>query len=382
MEPLLERLEPVLLVWVTLVGACVGSFLNVAIFRLPRRCLSVLRPARSFCPLCRHAIRWYENIPMVSWLALRARCSGCQAPIHWRYPLVELVTTVLWAWLAWRDLAGRVDSLEAWGVFAVHATFVSGLLVCTLIDWEFRIIPDEVDVPGILLTPLAVAAFPALLDHPPFTELPDVAGAAGWLHLHLQSAFAWWGVEGVLGPLETLARLPSSAPGGYPHLQGFAGAALGAAAGAGFIFLTGEGFGRMLGKEAMGFGDVKYMGMIGALTGWQGVVTTILIACLAGSLGGIAYMFYSGRSRITGRDLEAWEDLTPLGQMALRLTGAPRGVPVAADEVVPIRPGTGFLARFATGDPYVPFGPFLSVGAFVAAFWPGAVQRAWIAWVS
>jgi len=216
---------------------------------------------------------------------------------------------------------------------------------------------------------------------PPYRELPDLAGGAAWLALNLESALRWWGLEGALAPLLGLAHLPASAPGAYSHLAGFAGSVLGAAVGAGFIFLTGEGFGRLLGKEAMGFGDVKYMGMIGALTGWQGVVTTVLLGCVAGAVGGLAYMFWSGRPRLVGRDLLERDELTPMGRLALRLTGALGAPAVGPDDEVPIRPATGFLARFATGDPYVPFGPFLSLGAFVAAFWPGLLQQAWLAWV-
>ena len=132
MDPLyVTRLEPLIQIWIWCVGALVGSFLNVAVFRLPRRCLSVMKPARSFCPLCRHAIAWYENIPMLSWLALRARCSGCSQPIHWRYPLVELITMLFFGWLAYRDLShGRFASFEAWGQFVVHASFGCALFVC------------------------------------------------------------------------------------------------------------------------------------------------------------------------------------------------------------------------------------------------------------
>jgi prepilin signal peptidase PulO-like enzyme (type II secretory pathway) len=337
---------------------------------LPRRCLSVFRPARSFCPRCKYQIKWHENIPILGWLRLGGKCANCTGAIHWRYPFVELVMLVLFGWIAWRDLAGgRFTTVEAWGLFVVHASFASALLTCSLIDWEFQIIPDEIDVPGLLLAPVAVALFPALLVARPWRSLPPLAEVAGWLHLQLGSAFAWWGLDALTDPLLALWRLPSTHPDLYPHLAGLAGGLFGAAAGAGFVFLLGWAFTRLLGRDAMGFGDVKYMAMIGGLTGWQGVVTTLVIGCLAGSLGGLTHMAWSGRSQLTGADVR--DDLTPLASLALRLTGAK---PAPAQAPVEIRPGTSFLARFATGDPYVPFGPFLSLGAFIAAFWPGAIQ--------
>ena len=126
------RLEPIIIVWLWCVGACTGSFLNVAVFRLPRRCLSVMRPARSFCPGCRHAIPWYENIPLLSWLVLRARCSGCSMPIHWRYPLVELVTMLFFGWLAWRSKSFLYPFLLHWliNIFVI-------LTAMGIIAWPF-----------------------------------------------------------------------------------------------------------------------------------------------------------------------------------------------------------------------------------------------------
>lgn len=318
----IAKFEPILMVWLCFVGACVGSFLNVAVFRLPRRCLSVFRPARSFCPLCNHQIRWYENIPLLSWIFLRARCGSCKARIPIRYPAVELVTLLLFAWLAYRDVYGRIDDLEAWGTFTVHAAFGCALLVCTLIDFEFRIIPDEIDIPGMLLMPIAVALFPALIEIPPHRPLPQFGAYAAQLHDALSSAFAWWGIglEGLLVPLAKFALLPGNDPALYRHLAAFGASAFGAIVGAGFIYALGWSFTRILGRDAMGFGDVKYLGMIGALTGWQGVVVTILVGCVAGSVGGILHMVWTGRSELKGSDLR--DDLTPMSALALRLTGA------------------------------------------------------------
>ncbi len=238
--------------------------------------------------------------------------------------------------------------------------------MCTVTDIDFRIIPDEIDVPGILLAPLLVLALPLAFASP----APPLADAAGWLSGRLGPAFGWWGLDGLLAPVDALAALPRTDPGLYRHLAAFAGSVLGAAVGAGFIYGTGVTFTRLLDRDAMGFGDVKNMGMIGGFAGWQGVVVTIMVACIAGSLGGIVHMATSGRPYILGRDLDD-EELTPLKRLALALTGA--SGPAAPDDRVPIRPGTALLARFATGDPYIPFGPFLTLGAFVAIFFPTLV---------
>jgi len=357
-----QLLEPIIIAWVCCVGACVGSFLNVVVYRLPRRCLSVLRPSRSFCPRCRRGIRWHENIPILSWLALRARCAGCRQPISARYPLVELLTLLLFGWLAWRDLSGRIADPVAWGLFTAHATFGCALLVSSLIDLELRILPDAIDVPGIVLGPLAVALLPSLLASPP----PPLADGAAWLALRLDPAFAWWGLAGALSPLEALARLPATHPEEYLRLAAFSGSLLGAAWGAGVVWALGVVFTRAMGRDAMGLGDVKYMAMIGALAGWQGVLVTLMVACVAGAAGGLVYMVVSGRGALAAEDLGAPRSLLGRWGVGLAVAGEP-----GPDGEVPLRPGTAWIARLLTGDPYVPFGPFLSIGAFVAVFLPG-----------
>src|SRR5690242_11452134 len=120
-----------------LFGLCIGSFLNVVIVRRghddwqQRRTLG----GRSACPKCGHEIAWYENLPLVSWLALRGTCRGCGEPISWRYPAVELLTALLWAAVAWQadDIADLVTG----------CLFLSILVPVTFIDLELRIIPDE-----------------------------------------------------------------------------------------------------------------------------------------------------------------------------------------------------------------------------------------------
>src|SRR6516225_11344805 len=133
-----------------LTGAIVGSFLNVCIYRIPRD-ISIMKPARSFCPHCEHSIPWAHNIPLFSWLALRGRCGFCKRPIGWRYPLVEMLTAVLFA------LAAFFVSLPTLSAILV---FLSVLVVITFIDIEYFLIPDVLSKGGLaaglvfsLLTP-------------------------------------------------------------------------------------------------------------------------------------------------------------------------------------------------------------------------------------
>ena len=122
-------------------GAFIGSFLNVLIHRLPRKENFVT--GRSHCPKCNEMIRWYDNIPLLSFIILRAKCRYCTAPISWRYPMVELVTAVFFL-TAYKLYGVSFHSLIA-------AVFFSMLLVVTFIDFEYYIIPDRITYPGMVL---------------------------------------------------------------------------------------------------------------------------------------------------------------------------------------------------------------------------------------
>ena len=122
-------------------GAFIGSFLNVLINRLPRKENFVT--GRSHCPKCNEMIRWYDNIPLLSFIILRAKCRRCAAPISWRYPMVELVTAVFFL-TAYKLYGVSFHSLIA-------AVFFSMLLVVTFIDFEYYIIPDRITYPGMVL---------------------------------------------------------------------------------------------------------------------------------------------------------------------------------------------------------------------------------------
>ncbi|GAB4558114.1 MAG: A24 family peptidase [Geothermobacteraceae bacterium] len=130
-----------LLLFAFILGACIGSFLNVCIYRIPAG-ESVVKP-RSRCPVCGKAIAWYENIPVLSWLLLRARCSGCGVSISWRYPLVEFLTGALFVEVLWIFGFG-------WGT-PVYWVFVAMLVAITFIDLDHQIIPDVISLPGIVI---------------------------------------------------------------------------------------------------------------------------------------------------------------------------------------------------------------------------------------
>lgn len=237
-----------------LLGLLVGSFLNVVAHRLPRG-ESLVWPG-SRCPRCGRPIRPLENVPVLSWLALRARCRGCRGRISARYPAVELVTGLLFAAIAWRH--GAQPATAAWLVFA------AGLLAAALIDLEHRYIPDGISLGG-LAAGLALA--------------PAVAALAG------------------APPLAALARALAGAlvGGGSLWLVGFLHARASTALGRRFDHWPGEGEAHprrwsadwWLWFPGMGLGDVKLLAAIGAFLGPVGVLATILAASVLGLvLGG------------------------------------------------------------------------------------------------
>ena len=215
-----------------IVGAMVGSFLNVCVYRLPKG-ESIVKP-RSRCPKCENAIVWYDNIPMVSWLLLGAKCRHCKTPISWQYPLVEAITAALFAAVYVRygfTIASPVYMLLSAGLVLV--TFVD------LTDWT---IPNEVTFPGIPLG--LVCALVAMFV--PNTNLM------------------------ILGP---------------PNVPIFS-ALLGAVVGGGILYMLDKGALMVLGKRGMGFGDVKLIAMLGAFFGFPAVLMVIAIAaCLGAFLG-------------------------------------------------------------------------------------------------
>jgi leader peptidase (prepilin peptidase) / N-methyltransferase len=215
----LLHLGPAGLVIAGVLGAMIGSFLNVCILRWgaePKE--SVVSP-RSRCPRCRKGVAWYDNLPVISWLILRGRCRGCGQPISVQYPLIELATAGIWAYMAWRH-GLTLEALRG----AVFATILLGI---GMTDARAYLIPDE---------------------------------------------FSWGGLG--IGLLFSLS-------GGLP---GLGNALLGAAVGFGLLWVVGTVGTWIFKEDAMGGGDIKMMAMVGAFVGWQGVLLTIFLGALIGSL--------------------------------------------------------------------------------------------------
>jgi len=256
-------------------GANIGSFLNVVAHRVPLG-LSIVRP-RSRCPACRTPVRAIDNIPVLSWLFLRARCRGCKASISVRYPAVELLVGLLAAYVAAGVVYGgpaHASPAAAW----VHAGAVfvvtAAMTAAALIDIDHRILPDSITIPGMWAAPVLAALVPEL-----------VLGAG-------REVPAW------------LSACPM-------RLAAVVVSAIGIAVGAGIVWSLGAAGSRVFGKEAMGFGDVKYLGMIGGCVGPAGALLALVVAAFVGSVAGLARVLL-------------------------------------------------------TRDRYIPFGPFLAVGGFFA----------------
>jgi leader peptidase (prepilin peptidase)/N-methyltransferase len=218
-------------------GLLIGSFLNVCIYRWTRD-LSVVRP-RSACPSCNHPIAWYDNVPIMSYLLLRGRCRHCRERIAWAYPAVELLTGMFFAWF------GAVDGPGA--LAAKNCLFAAILIGLIFSDLDTRLLPDQFTLGGLC----AGLAFSLFVPLPPalFGLLTDLAGV----------------------------ELP-------PRYVSFGEALLGAFIPAGVLWLLGRITGKILGKEALGLGDVKMVAMSGAFLGIGNVLLTLMLGSLLGLL--------------------------------------------------------------------------------------------------
>jgi leader peptidase (prepilin peptidase)/N-methyltransferase len=213
--------------FVFIFGAVVGSFLNVCIFRLPAE-TSIVKP-RSQCPHCHHPIRFYDNIPIISFIVLRGKCRDCGGKISWRYPLVELITALL-ALLLFLKFGLTL-------IFLTFFIFTAVLIVITFIDLDHQIIPDILTLPGI---PIFFLAAIFLLDRP--WKLP-------WL-------------EALLGLL----------------------------IGGGILFTIAFVYELISKREGMGGGDIKLLAMIGGFLGWKSLMFVLLFSSFSGVIVGITAM--------------------------------------------------------------------------------------------
>jgi leader peptidase (prepilin peptidase)/N-methyltransferase len=261
------------------VGLVIGSFLNVVIHRLPimldrqwRQDCAELNPGasadpaparfnlivpRSTCPSCQAPIKAIHNIPVLSYLVLRARCAYCQAHISARYPAVEALCGVLTAIVAWRFGYG------APGVCAIVITWF--LIALTFIDLEHQLLPDSLTLPLLWLGLLA--------------SLTD------------------WASSGHSLPVDPVASIA------------------GAAAGYLALWVVYHGFRLLTGKEGMGYGDFKLLAALGAWLGWRMLLPIVLLAALVGAVVGIALI--AGRRHERGKPIPFGPFLAAAGWLAL-----------------------------------------------------------------
>jgi leader peptidase (prepilin peptidase) / N-methyltransferase len=223
-------MSPVLLIIALFIfGTIIGSFLNVCIVRMPHK-TSIVFPA-SHCPQCGTAIRFYDNIPLLSYILLTGRCRACRASISLRYFIVELLFGAM-----------TVALFLHFGlslVFLLCLIFTAALVIITFIDLQYQIIPDRISLPGIPLCFLSSFVLP----------------------------FTTW-VDSLLGIV----------------------------VGGGVLYAFALGYYLLTKKEGMGGGDIKMLSMIGAFLGWQGALTSLMLAALVGSVVGIVMMAVKGKN--------------------------------------------------------------------------------------
>jgi leader peptidase (prepilin peptidase)/N-methyltransferase len=239
-------------------GLLIGSFLNVVIYRLPLR-ESIVFPG-SHCPSCNSEIKWYDNIPVVSYvLLLRGRCRNCQARISPIYPAVELLVACLYlvVFLVHKE---QVVS-GSWLPMIADVVFVSLIVPLVFIDLHHKLLPNAITYPGlvVLLVLRTIAPDPWMVAHTP--RLFGLDGAPTWA----VSLF---------------------------------GSLLGAAVGGGSLWLVREAYFRLRHVEGMGLGDVKMMLMVGAFLGWQLTLLTIFVGSLLGSLVGVLLILRGGTMKM------------------------------------------------------------------------------------
>ncbi len=221
-------------------GACIGSFLNVVIYRLPAK-LSLIHPP-SRCPKCLHQLGMTENVPILGWLWLKGRCRWCKTPVSFRYPLIEAVTAGLFCLIFWQyDLT--ITTVGYW-------VFLSWLLALSLIDLDTMTLPNNLTQPGLVVGLL-------------------FQGIIGWHNGQIASQLMF-GIAGMVLGIWLLD----------------------------IINLIGS---LIIGQPAMGGADAKLLGMIGAWLGWKYVLVSAFLACGVGSLiggGAIALKLISRRQPI------------------------------------------------------------------------------------
>ena len=317
-------------VFAFVLGAAVGSFLNVCIYRLPVD-LSINRPRRSFCPACKQSIPWHHNLPLISWIVLRGRCANCGAKIAFRYFAVELLTALLFLGI-WRGFP--------WQMAIAYWIFVSFLIVGTFIDFEHFIIPDRVTIGGIIAGVVASLTVPALMETDSWLAAGVrslLAAALGYVILLLvleagkiafgrkrirfdtPTPFTWAKREDdadfLVGSEKSLwsehfarekdrlllqcdeAKIDNHTYGNVTldfHYDRVA------VEGEEFLLdhvneISGVARELLIPREAMGRGDLKFLAAIGAFLGWRAVLFSLFAGSLLGSIIGLITLIVGKR---------------------------------------------------------------------------------------
>ncbi len=319
-------------------GAAVGSFLNVCILRIPEEGVSIFYPKNSRCPVCKTEIKWYDNIPIASWLWLRGKCRSCKTPISIQYPLVEVLTAVM--------ALAIVKTFGVKPVSLVYFLLVCSLIVITFIDMAWWIIPDVISLPGIVIG-ITLAYF---VGHP----------------------------------------LPT-----------WQDAAFGALLGGGLFLTISQGYSWITGREGMGMGDAKLLAMLGAFLGWKALPLVILLASAQGLLAALVLYLLGWREGVPDDFYEEDEEsqkastsddsVEPSEVTEAAVVEEAVDASASSDEKPVAEPASGSEETSNEEEPEseeeeepglrgiaIPFGPFLSLAAIEFLFW-GERMYLWVA---
>jgi leader peptidase (prepilin peptidase)/N-methyltransferase len=321
---------PLHLAFMALIGACFGSFFNVCIYRIPRGVPLSLPPSHCYC--CGSRVRWFDNIPLVSWWVLRGHCRTCHAPFSIRYWCIELLTALLYVGIAWQ-LGYTLALIPA-------ILFVSLLIIATFTDIDHWIIPDRISIGG-LVAGLVLAAI--------------------------------WPVGNAPGNPLVISFIDAG-----PHWTPLANAAAGAAAGFGGLWAVGAIGTLIFRKDAMGFGDVKLFGMFGAFCGLTPLLYLLLIACVIGTLIGVAGMLAGALAR--GRAVPA--AIGPLQLAEGEIDALLECYPLAPGEVAVLRPVLREPGSVGPIRHHLPFGPSLAIAALVIYLYHPQIASHFERWIA
>ncbi len=311
----------IVLVWLFTLGTVFGSMLNVAIYRLPReehfwKALQFMVYPPSHCPRCCERIKFYDNIPILGWLRLRGRCRNCRGTISVRYPLIECLTGLLFVAVYWCEIpvwwvgighSSVFHELGPTGLpnsmwmspmimlhlrYAVHMVLVIALIAATFIDIDLRIIPDAVTLPAMVAGLLSNCLLGQVYIVPVWYQTPTMVVSAGGYSLMVHEFVPAGGFRDLVLSWMAAPGVPAWITA-HPHWHGLVMSVAGIIVGGGSIWAV-----RIVGqwalkREAMGFGDVVLMAMIGSFIGWQGTLIVFVLGLLCAVVVAVPQWFFS-----------------------------------------------------------------------------------------